>query len=122
MKPRRLGATKPSLKPLRHDAILYWYNINLTKSHYFPTKTNMPRCHYSNSTQFSKIIGETLHLAELTLLLISRMLYLMTAGLNPNKKWQAGHSHTYSFLVEFVAGLTCSVPVAVVDVDVDAGC
>ena len=124
MKPRRLGATKPSLKPLRHDAILYWYNLNLTKSHYFPTKTNMPRCHYSNSTQFSKIIGETLHLAELTLLLISRMLYLMTAGLNPSKKyeWQAGHSHTYSFLVEFVAGLTCSVPVAVVDVDVDAGC
>ena len=65
----------------------------------------------------------TLHFAELTSLLISRMLYLLTAGLNPNKKWQAGHSHTYSFLVEFVAGLTCSVPVVVVvDADVDAGC
>ena len=66
----------------------------------------------------------TLHFAELTSLLISRMLYLLSTGSNPSKKWQVGHSHTYSFsfLVEFVAGLTCSVPVAVVDVDVDAGC
>ena len=83
----------------------------------------MPRCHYGNSTHISKIFSVTLHFAELTSLLISRMLYLLTAGLNPNKKWQAGHSHTYSFLVEFVAGLTCSVPVVVVvDADVDAGC